>query len=113
MELKKVPGSMKKSFVACVGFVILMLACFWSNATRAQKNVAPQTGTIAYVRGGTEIRLIDADGTNDRRLWTHPDAKKESVFTTWRGDLMEKNSPSPAVMPLHTRSITPTLRDSS
>src|SRR5690349_4887095 len=31
-------------------------------------------GTIAYIRGNTEIRLIDPDGKNDRRLWTHPDA---------------------------------------
>lgn len=31
------------------------------------------SGTIAYVRGDTEIRLISPDGTNDRRLWTHPD----------------------------------------
>ncbi|PYS99636.1 MAG: hypothetical protein DMF63_11180 [Acidobacteria bacterium] len=31
-------------------------------------------GTIAYVRGGTEIRSILPDGSNDRRLWTHADA---------------------------------------
>ena len=45
-------------------------------------------GTIAYVRNGTEIRLIDADGSNDRRLWTHPDAKKElGIFdVAWRPD---------------------------
>ncbi len=34
----------------------------------------PEAGVIAYVRGGTEIRSISPDGTNDRRLWTHPDA---------------------------------------
>ena len=34
------------------------------------------SGTVAYVRDGVEVRLINADGTNDRRLWTHPDAKK-------------------------------------
>ena len=45
-------------------------------------------GTIAYVRNGTEIRLIDADGSNDRRLWTHPDAKKElGIYdVAWRPD---------------------------
>jgi len=31
----------------------------------AQKDAAPRTGTIAYVRGSTEIRLINADGTKD------------------------------------------------
>jgi len=30
-------------------------------------------GVIAYVRGDTEIRVIDPSGSNDRRLWTHPD----------------------------------------
>jgi TolB protein len=45
-------------------------------------------GTIAYVRNGTEIRLVDADGSNDRRLWTHADAKKElGIFdVAWRPD---------------------------
>ncbi|HEU4715153.1 MAG TPA: hypothetical protein VFS76_26630 [Pyrinomonadaceae bacterium] len=45
-------------------------------------------GTIAYVRGSTEIRLIDADGSNDRRLWTHPDATKDlGIFDVeWRPD---------------------------
>jgi hypothetical protein len=33
----------------------------------AQKN-APRAGTIAYVRGSTEVRLINADGANDHRL---------------------------------------------
>ena len=32
---------------------------------------------IAYVRGGTEIRIIDPEGRNDRQIWTHPDAKPE------------------------------------
>jgi hypothetical protein len=45
-------------------------------------------GTIAYVRNGTEIRLIEADGSNDRRLWTHPDAKEElGIYDVeWRPD---------------------------
>lgn len=48
-------------------------------------------GTIAYVRNGTEIRLIDGDGSNDRRLWTHPDAKKElGIYdVAWRPDAKE------------------------
>ncbi len=45
-------------------------------------------GTIAYVRGGTEIRLVEPDGANDRRLWTHPDATEElGIFgVAWRPD---------------------------
>ena len=33
------------------------------------------TGMIAYTRNDAEIRIIDSAGKNDRRLWTHPDAK--------------------------------------
>jgi hypothetical protein len=48
-------------------------------------------GSIAYVRGGTEIRLVEADGSNDRRLWTHPDALKDAgVYDlAWRPDGQE------------------------
>ncbi|HVF30823.1 MAG TPA: hypothetical protein VNA22_07630, partial [Pyrinomonadaceae bacterium] len=44
-----------------------------SSASRAS-STSPATGKIAYVLGGTEIRLISPDGSNDRRFWTHPDA---------------------------------------
>jgi len=49
---------------------------------------AQQWGTIAYIRDGTEIRIINPDGTNDRRLWTHPDAKKPLGIDSlaWRPD---------------------------
>ena len=49
---------------------------------------APARGTIAYVRGGTEIRLVEADGTGDRRLWTHEYAKEGSAIhdLAWRPD---------------------------
>lgn len=62
--------------------VVLSLLIFPSVAT------ANGGGTIAYVRNGTEIRLIEADGSNDRRLWTHPDAKKElDIYDVeWRPD---------------------------
>jgi hypothetical protein len=45
-------------------------------------------GKIAYVRGNTEIRLINPDGSNDRRLWTHPDLHEElGIFElAWRPD---------------------------
>ena len=35
------------------------------------------TGNIAYVRTGTEISMINPDGTKDRRIWTHPDITEE------------------------------------
>jgi hypothetical protein len=48
-------------------------------------------GTIAYIRNGTEIRLIEPDGSNDRRLWTHPDASKDLGIGSlaWRPDGQE------------------------
>src|SRR5215217_7309545 len=50
-------------YILIIAAVILCLA---------QQTVAQ----IAYVHDGVEIRVIAPDGTNDRRLWTHPDAKK-------------------------------------
>lgn len=51
-------------------------------------SVAAARGTIAYIRGGTEIRLIESDGSNDRRLWTHEFAKEGSSIhnLAWRPD---------------------------
>ena len=45
-------------------------------------------GIIAYVKGGTEIRLIGSDGRNDRQLWTHKEAKEELGLydLSWRPD---------------------------
>lgn len=49
-------------------------------------------GSIAYVRAdtGDEIRLIEPDGSNDRRLWAHGLADPQNVFDIlsldWRPD---------------------------
>lgn len=43
-------------------------------ASQADENNIEATGMIAYIRNGSEIRLIDSNGKNDRQLWTHPDA---------------------------------------
>ena len=67
---------------------LAVLLAYFTPVARAQKDLPPRVGTIAYVRGGTEVRLINADGTNDRKLWTHPDAKKElGIYdVAWRPD---------------------------
>lgn len=57
----------KCKLIACVIF----FACTSTYAQQRSSN-----GTIAFIRDGTEIRLIEFDGSNDRQLWTHPDAKK-------------------------------------
>jgi len=71
---------------------ILMIACLVvccgnsntasnlsTNTASAKKendtSVRP-TGAIAYIRNATEIRLIDSNGKNDRRLWTDPEIKE-------------------------------------
>ncbi|MBA3514162.1 MAG: hypothetical protein H0T77_07305 [Pyrinomonadaceae bacterium] len=58
-----------------------------TNSRRSAVN-ATSRGSISYVRGGTEIRLVEPDGTNDRRLWTHPDAKEAlGIYgVAWRPD---------------------------
>ena len=68
-----------------VFLVIVLSLTFLQIHNRAAAN---GSGTIAFIRNGTEIRLIDADGSNDRRLWTHPDAEKElGIYdVAWRPD---------------------------
>ena len=61
---------MQSQFYRFVLATAVTAICFASHV-HAQK-----AGTIAYIRDGMEVRLIESDGTNDRRLWTHPDAKK-------------------------------------
>ena len=79
MEFKKVPGQLKSLIL------ISALVLGFIPVARAQK------GTIAYVHDGTEIRLIEADGANDRKLWTHPDLKKALGIDSlaWRPDRKE------------------------
>jgi TolB protein len=59
-----------------------------SSASATAQGPSSARGTIAYVRGGTEIRLVEADGSNDRQLWTHPYAKEGSAIhnLAWRPD---------------------------
>jgi Tol biopolymer transport system component len=63
---------------ALLGLLIITLSV---GATAAAETVESEkvvpaasaaTGTIAYVRNGNEIRLIEPDGSNDRHLWTRP-----------------------------------------
>jgi len=60
-----------------------------SAAAKADEDSTIQpTGAIAYIRNATEIRLIDSNGQNDRRLWTDPDIKESlGLFdVAWRPD---------------------------
>jgi hypothetical protein len=51
------------------------------------------SGTIAYIRGGNELRLIEPDGRNDRAIWALPPGDPTYPFTIsdldWRPDAAE------------------------
>ncbi|HEU5089963.1 MAG TPA: hypothetical protein VFT99_21055, partial [Roseiflexaceae bacterium] len=79
--------------------VFLMVCCLLAS-TLGLRHVATlhaetAPGTIAYARASTgdEIRLIEPDGTHDRRLWAHTVADPNQVYnvysTTWRPDASE------------------------
>lgn len=72
-----------RSFYEFAFFFVAVIAICFAQTVQAQKG-----GTVAYIRDSTEIRLIDPDGANDRRLWTHPDAKKALGidYLAWRPD---------------------------
>ena len=63
------------TFNSAVRPCLLCLAAWASvlplSLARAASNAAP-AGTIAYVRGWRQIRLIRPDGSGDRELWTQP-----------------------------------------
>jgi hypothetical protein len=64
----------------------LIALCFISVSINGQNQ-----DSIAYIRGGTEIRLIEPDGSNDRRLWTHKDVTAALGINglAWRPDRKE------------------------
>jgi TolB protein len=77
---------------SCLLLVILLLTLF-EVSPAGHKRVAAAAanrGTIAYVRGGAEIRLVEPDGTGDRRIWTLPRpelaATQGVTGVAWRPD---------------------------
>ncbi len=80
-----------------LGIALLLPAAVLGSALAgaAHSSAAPAgagDGSIAYVRAttGDEIRLIEPDGSNDRRLWAHGLADPQNVFDVlsldWRPD---------------------------
>lgn len=62
----------------------LLLFIFLVPVARAQ----PSPNTIAYV-SGHEIRLIEADGSQDRLVWTLPDTLHNISSMAWKPDATE------------------------
>ncbi len=60
----------RNGFLTLVSICGLLGLAYGGLGSPAKAQVAP--GTIAYVRGNAEIRLIEPDGANDRSIWTAP-----------------------------------------
>lgn len=86
----------KNSYLAGI-FIIAFFSILCGNSEKSvsihsskQKNdtAIQPTGLIAYIRNENEIRLIDSNGKNDQRIWTHPDAKESLGLydLAWRPD---------------------------
>jgi TolB protein len=78
-----------KRFVSL--FVIFFVFAFLQVApAKSKTNQESNRGTIAYIRNGAEIRLIDPDGSNDRRIWSLPRAELAATMgingVAWRPD---------------------------
>jgi WD40 repeat protein len=78
--------------LAAMPFAFFSMFCGNKTAT-SQKRVPLNdsaihaTGAIAFIRGISEIRLIDSNGKNERLIWTHPDAKLLGLHdVAWRPD---------------------------
>ncbi|HZT58602.1 MAG TPA: hypothetical protein VFA21_08260 [Pyrinomonadaceae bacterium] len=76
---------------SCLLLVILLLTLAgFSQLSHQSVAAAASRGTIAYVRGGAEIRLVEPDGTNDRRVWTLPRPELAATMgvtgVAWRPD---------------------------
>lgn len=66
----------------------VLLALSLVSVVRGQGGSGPEgaeAAPIAYVNAATgdEIRLVQADGSNDRQLWTHGKADTEGEFEVW------------------------------
>ncbi len=87
MMLIVIPGLIAMSFLFCSNADSSTSASLSTNEETSDTTVNP-TGAIAYIRNGEEIRLINRDGSNDRKIWTHPDAKNPvGIFElSWRPD---------------------------
>jgi TolB protein len=93
-QLKQVGHSFMRASIMLVFLIIAVLAStvLVSQTAAQSPDSGVSSGTIAYVRGDSrdEIRLIEADGSNDRRLWAHGQADSQNNFAVlsldWRPD---------------------------
>ena len=82
-----------RHIVSLMLMTLLVVLVSFSFAGHQPAAAASNRGTIAYVRGGAEIHLIEPDGTNDRRIWSHPRPDTAETLgingLAWRPDGLE------------------------
>ena len=66
------PGGNHMKHTSSFLLAVLLLTLAELPSAGHQPAAAASRGTIAYIRGGAEIHLIEPDGSRDRRIWTHP-----------------------------------------
>jgi TolB protein len=75
---------------SCLLPVIFLLTLTEFSTASRQPAAAVNQGTIAYVRGGAEIHLIEPDGSGDRRVWSLPRPELAATMgitgVAWRPD---------------------------
>jgi hypothetical protein len=61
---------------------------YWlSQAMAAGNSSQGLGGTIVYVADGNEIRMVEADGSNDRSVWVVPDPVNDAITgVSWKPD---------------------------
>lgn len=79
----------QRTWMSSVGCLLLALTLMLSTSHRLsaqERNTAG--GTIAYFKNQTELHLVDADGNNDRVIWTNPKPMSPFFSATidWRPD---------------------------
>ncbi len=81
-------GRAVRPFLLALFGMLLVVGLAYPLATQADTDSATATGTIAYVKAATgdEIRLVEPDGSNDRRLWAHGQADPHEVYEVWSLD---------------------------
>ncbi len=92
--MKSQSSSIKLVLVVVCGLLALLGSVAWQPTLAAQSASAPAapasiTGTIAFLTG-SEIHLIEMDGSNDRLVWSVPDPQYNTITNlAWRPDATE------------------------
>lgn len=68
--------------------LLLFIGLLQAWVARADSQAPGATGTIAFVNAttGDEIRLVEPDGSNNRRLWAHGQDDPLKVYNVWSLD---------------------------